>query len=130
MDSRTFAYVTAGLQSVVGLPGVLQKAGASELDEVNARLKAIGIGSFTQTNFHLFGTPFSKPNAYTFEVLGDIKGPRDPQPVTLACAIALMRVKGRVLFMSMCQPYTAQEVLPFLGKSLDIWTSQILLANK
>jgi hypothetical protein len=120
-----------GVKSMAATLGaVTTKTTGDIMDEMNARLKALGGKPLAVDNPEMIGELFRKTDAVGWAMLMGITGKDSDATATMAMAISLIRAKDRILFAYVYRAYESPESIDVLRKIADSWTNQILKENK
>jgi hypothetical protein len=121
-----FGQVVKGLDPA--LAKVDTKSASEAEEELNLRLKSLGQKRIEVGHPENLGPLFRKSEAAGFGLLMAYR--QNDRSVTMACGIAVLRVKQRLVFTYLYRRYASPETVTWVRKNLEGWADAILAKNK
>lgn len=99
----------------------------ASLDEISLRLKALGGKPIELGRPEMLGTIFQKKDAAAMAMLLSMK--QGENAATMACGLAVFRVRQRLVFAYLYQKYGSPESVDWIRKNIEAWADAILAKN-
>ncbi len=96
--------------------------------EMNLRLKSLGVKPIEIGHPEMLGGIFRKSDAGGFAMLVAVKQ-ADDRSATMAGGMAVLRVRQRLIFAYLYRKYESPETISWVHKTLEAWCDGILAKN-